>query len=324
MKILKYIIFLSIFCGIFFVIYRQFGKLRTSFKIAVLIAASAAGLIPANTESIEPAVAVNNNQVYHEILLLEEEFNLFEDSDQRVILAKNSGEAEAFPVKPINKAGQNQNLNGLFGTGNGKGNPDDDPSDSNTPFSDFKENRKENRPEPKNYEHQIYKKTSDKDANSETDDESECSIDEVKTVVANDGTFINAEKSQVRDKGLHIPDFLDAETLDGKFDVTEAENLEYLDRLKYLRYKNNLPDEIVIKARDEILNFMTADDTKLVPGFLGYSKIEGTVFINLRLNKVGFRDNNGYRFRTAMTMDDDKMLKLAETDFHLFPDAGKP
>ena len=247
---------------------------------------------------------------------------MFEDSDQRVILAKNSGEAEAFPVTPINKAGQNRNV--LFGTGNGKNNPDDDPSDSNTPFSDFKENRKENRAESKNYEHQIYKKMSDKDANSETDDESECSIDEVKTAVANDGTFINSEKSQVRDKGLHIPDFLDAETLDGKFDVTEVENLEYLDRLKYLRDKNNLPDEIVIKARDKILNFMTADDTKLVPGFLGYSKIEGTVFINLRLNKVGFRDNNGYIFRTAMTMNDDKILKLAKTDFHLFPDAGKP
>ena len=69
---------------------------------------------------------------------------------------------------------------------------------------------------------------------------------------------------------------------------------------------------------------MTADDTKLVPGYLGYSKIEGTVFINLRLNKVGFRDNNGYRFRTAMIMGDDKILKLAKTDFHLFPDAGKP
>lgn len=165
---------------------------------------------------------------------------------------------------------------------------------------------------------------SDKDANSETDDESQCSIDEVKIAVANDGTFIYAEKSQIRDKGLHIPDFLDAETLDGKFDVTEAENLEYLDRLKYLRDKNNLPDEIVIKARDEILDFMTADDTKLVPGFLGHSKIDGTVFINLRLNKVGFRDNNGYRVRTAMTMNDDKILNLAKTDFHLFPDAGKP
>ena len=62
----------------------------------------------------------------------------------------------------------------------------------------------------------IYRQ-SDQNTDSETDDESECSIDEVKIAVANDGTFINAEKSQVRDKGLHIPDFLDAETLDGKF-----------------------------------------------------------------------------------------------------------
>ena len=300
--------------GIFFVIYWQSGRWRTSFKIASLITA---GLIPVN-----PELLGNNNQVYHERLLLEEEFNLFEDSDQRVILAKNSGEAEAFPVTPIRKAGQKRN--GLFGTGNGKNNPDDDPSDSNTPFSDFKENRKENRAESKNYEHQIYKKMSDKDANSETDDESECSIDEVKTAVANDGTFIRVETSQVRDKGLHIPDFLDAETLDGKFDVTEVKDLEYRDRLNYLRDNNNLPDEIVIKARDEILNFMTADDTKLIPGFLGYNKIEGTVFINLRLNKVGFRDNDGYRFRTAMTMNDSKIRKLAETDFHLFLDSGKP
>lgn len=191
---------------------------------------------------------------------------MFEDSDQRVIFAKNSGEAEAFPVTPINKSGQNRNgLFGTGGTGNEKGNPDDDPSNNNTPFSDFKENRAES----KNYEHQFYKKMSDRDANSETDDESECSIDEVKIGVANDGTFIHAEKSQVRDKGLHIPDFLDAETLDGKFNLTEAESLEYLDRLKYLRDKNNLPDEIVIEARDQILNFMTAVDTKLVPGYFG-------------------------------------------------------
>jgi hypothetical protein len=57
---------------------------------------------------------------------------------------------------------------------------------------------------------------------------------------------------------------------------------------------------------------------------LGYSKIEGTVFINLRLNKVGFRDYSSYKFRTAMTMNDEKILNLAKTDFHLFPNAGKP
>lgn len=329
MKILKYIVFLSILTGIFFFIYRQsdqkgLRKLWISFKIAVLVAAIVAGLIPANTEAVE--LDRNNHQVYQERLLSEQ---LVQDNDQKVILAKNSGEADAFTVPRIKPDQSNKGFNGLFGTKNdnescSKDNPDDDPN--NTPFSNSEINSdfKGNKPESKKYEHQMYEKTSNQDTDSETDDESECSIDEVTIAVANDGTFINAEKSQVRDKGLHIPDFLDAETLDGKFDVTEVKDLGYRDRLNYLRDKNNLPDEIVIKARDEILNFMTADDTKLVPGFLGYSKIEGTVFINLRLNKVGFRDNDGYRFRTAMSMKDSKIRKLAETGFHLFPDSGKP
>lgn len=89
MKIFKYIVFISILSGIFFVIYRQsdekgFRKWWISFKIAVLIAASAAGLIPANTEAIEPPA--NNNQIYQERLLSEQEFNSFEDNNGQVIL----------------------------------------------------------------------------------------------------------------------------------------------------------------------------------------------------------------------------------------------
>ena len=313
MKIFKYIVFLSVLTGIFFLIYRQLNekdlrKLWISFKTAVLVAAIVAGLIPVNTEAVEF------------------DRKLYQDNDQKVILAKNSGEVDAFTVPRIKPDQSKTGFKGLFGTksDNESDNLDGDPN--NSPFSNSEINSdfKGNKPESKEYEHLMYQKTSNQNTDSETDDESECSIDEVKVAVANDGTFINAEKSQVRDKGLHIPDFLDAETLDGKFDVTEVKDLEYRDRLNYLRDHNNLPDEIVIKARDEILNFMTADDTKLVPGFLGYHKIEGTVFINLRLNKVGFRDNDGYRFRTAMTMNDSKIRKLAETDFHLFLDSGKP
>ena len=121
---------------------------------------------------------------------------------------------------------------------------------------------------------------------------------------------------------MHIPDFIDAEILDGKFDVTKAEDLEYQNRLKYLRDKNNLPDDIVEKARDEILNFMTAEDTMLIPGFLGSQKIEGTIFINIRLNKVGFSNYNTYKFRTAMNMKDKNIKHLTKTGFHLFSNAG--
>jgi hypothetical protein len=69
---------------------------------------------------------------------------------------------------------------------------------------------------------------------------------------------------------------------------------------------------------------MTAENTKLIPGFLGSSRIKGTVFINVRLNKVGFFDYSSYKFSTAMTMDDEQILELAKTAFHLFLNAGKP
>lgn len=68
---------------------------------------------------------------------------------------------------------------------------------------------------------------------------------------------------------------------------------------------------------------MTADATKLVPGFLGCRKIKETVFINLRLHKVVFRDSDGSKFCTAMTINNEKIRNLAETSFHLFPNAGK-
>ena len=91
MKILRYIIFLSILSGIFFVIYRQsdekgFRRWWISFKTAVLFAASAAGLIPLNTEAIESPG--NNNQVYQERLL----------SDQKVILVKAGDSSPSVPT----------------------------------------------------------------------------------------------------------------------------------------------------------------------------------------------------------------------------------
>ena len=103
MKILRYIIFLSILSGIFFVIYRQsdkkgFSRWWISFKTVVIIAASAAGLIPVNTEAMEPPG--NNNQVYQERLLSDQEFNSFEDNDQKVILVKTGDSAPSVPTSP--------------------------------------------------------------------------------------------------------------------------------------------------------------------------------------------------------------------------------
>ncbi len=93
MKILRYLIFLSILSSIFFVIYQQsdqkgFRRWLISFKAADLFAASAAGLIPLNTEAIESPG--NNNQVYQERLL----------SDQKVILVKTGDSSPSVPTSP--------------------------------------------------------------------------------------------------------------------------------------------------------------------------------------------------------------------------------
>ena len=70
-----------------------------AFKTAAFIAAILAGLIPASTESIEPSV--NNNQVVHERVIGDRDFNSFENNDRQVILAKADGN----PVTPPTSRG---------------------------------------------------------------------------------------------------------------------------------------------------------------------------------------------------------------------------
>ena len=103
MKIFRYLIFLSILCSIFFVIYQKcdekgFRRWRTSFKTAIIFSAIAAGLIPVNIKAIEPTG--NNNQVYQERLLSDQEFNLFEDNHQKVILVKTGDSSPSVPTSP--------------------------------------------------------------------------------------------------------------------------------------------------------------------------------------------------------------------------------
>ena len=113
MKILRYLIFLSILSMVFFVIYRQsdqkgFRKWWVSLKMAVLIAAILAGIIPSSTQAEVINPSANNNQVYHERLLSEREFNLFEDNDREVILVgrDSSGNPSNVPSN-IGRQGQN-------------------------------------------------------------------------------------------------------------------------------------------------------------------------------------------------------------------------
>ena len=105
MKIFKYLIFLSILSGIFFLIYRQsdqkgLRKLWISFKIAVFVAAIAAGLIPLNTEVIESPG--NNTPVYQERLLSDQKVILVKagDSSPSVPTSHGTGQPNNFPTPP--------------------------------------------------------------------------------------------------------------------------------------------------------------------------------------------------------------------------------
>jgi hypothetical protein len=103
MRIFKYIVFISNLSGIFFVIYlysdkKGFRRWWTSFKTAIIFSAIAVGLIPVNSEAIEPPG--NNNQVYQERLLSDQEFNSFEDNDQKVILVKTGDSSSSVPTSP--------------------------------------------------------------------------------------------------------------------------------------------------------------------------------------------------------------------------------
>lgn len=94
MKLLKFIIFLSILGSIFLIVYRNsdnkgLRKLWISFKITIVIAASLASL---SSEGAEATVL----QVVHERLVSNQEFNSLEENDRQVILVKTDGN----PITP--------------------------------------------------------------------------------------------------------------------------------------------------------------------------------------------------------------------------------
>lgn len=158
---------------------------------------------------------------------------------------------------------------------------------------------------------------------SSDSEEEQCEVDEkITRVVSKDGSSTKVSSSQVRDKGKHIPEFLSKERLKGVFDASELEGLSYKDRLEYLQNRDNLPDDVVFEAQKKIGELLSAEDTFIVPGFLGSQKIRGTVFINLRLNQFGFRDAVSNEYRTGGYISDSKIRTVANSDFHLFPTAG--
>ncbi len=145
----------------------------------------------------------------------------------------------------------------------------------------------------------------------------------IKTGTVKDGSLVHVDSSQIRDKSHHMGDFLSPEDLQGKFDINHVKKIRsYQDKLEYVRNKNNLPHDLVYQMQDEVLKFPTDDTTIAVPGFIGKYRQEGTIFVNLEMEKVGFIYHGTNKFRTAMSMSPKKIKELAVEGFHLFPNAG--
>ena len=103
MKILRYLIFLSILSGIFFLIYRQsdekgFRRWWTSLKMATIIAAILAGLIPSPVQAIEPHVSNNSPSI--ERTLSNKELDLLDDPNSQAILVKTGDSTSSVPTSP--------------------------------------------------------------------------------------------------------------------------------------------------------------------------------------------------------------------------------
>ena len=77
---------------------KGFRRWLISFKAAVLFAASAAGLIPLNTEAIEPHVSNNSPSI--ERTLSNQELDSLDDPNSQAILVKTGDSTPSVPTSP--------------------------------------------------------------------------------------------------------------------------------------------------------------------------------------------------------------------------------
>lgn len=93
MKVLKYIVFISILSGIFFIVWKKsdqkgFQRCWSSFRKAVLLAALITGLINDPIRALQPP---ENNNNPHQERIRDQEYSLLENNDGKVIMAKGGG-----------------------------------------------------------------------------------------------------------------------------------------------------------------------------------------------------------------------------------------
>lgn len=105
------------------------------------------------------------------------------------------------------------------------------------------------------------------------------------------------------------------------FDQKYLESLGYEDRLKYL--KATIPKDKVVEFQIANATSLSTEDYRSVPGFISSTKEPGTLYINKRTFQIHFINDKTNLWRTTVRLNKEKLLKLTQNEFHLFPNAGK-
>lgn len=83
-----------------------------------------------------------------------------------------------------------------------------------------------------------------------------------------------------------------------------------------------VPQEYVIKYQLASARSLTTENYLKVPGFIGFRKKPGNLFINQETRQVHFVDDKTNAWRTTVKKKPASLLKLVKNNFHLFPKAG--
>ena len=137
-------------------------------------------------------------------------------------------------------------------------------------------------------------------------------------VTASDGSRVELEKEQLRDKAHHL-DVFSKIKIPKTFDLDYVKTLDYKSRLEYVRDRSKLPEKTVFDMQMEASKFFRSTQTKAFSGSLGRNKIEGTLYINQRTRTVAFVNKSTSKCRTIIKMSDKQLQRLRDRNYHLFP-----
>mgnify|MGYP000057444553 CR=1 FL=1 len=105
------------------------------------------------------------------------------------------------------------------------------------------------------------------------------------------------------------------------FDSKEARSLKPKDRVEYL--KKTVPRDKVIEFQIANAKSLSTENLLEVPGFIGAQKEPGSLYINKETGQVHFVNARTNTWRTTVIKTRTGLINLAKNNFHLFPNAGK-